>query len=449
MNESERDKPNSPLAQIASGILDDADRDTLLRYVRTLIRSEQIIDSVYDLQKLLEQIMRESEQAVDAETSSLLLFDPEANDLWFEVALGPFGEQIKKIRLPVNESSIAGSAAIRGEPVNISDVRQDPRWNKGIDEQTQFVTRNLLAVPMYRQDRLIGIIEVINKRGDGPFTQSDINLLIMVASLAAIAIENAQLYQSNLHAERLAALGQAVAGVSHYIKNVLTGLKGSITLIESAVREEEYQILDRAVTVLKRSYGRIAELVKDMLTFSKGRDPEPVPTDPNHTLLEIFDLMVEGARSKGTEIVIDLADTVPLVLMDREVLEKVVMNLVENGIEAIAERKQHDFDLAGQLAVRSVYNSEMYAVFVSDNGVGIPDWEIPKIWTPFYTTKGTTGTGLGLAVSKKLVEDAGGTLRVESMRGAGTTFTLTLPAIPIDSGIGAYHTHLHEEGRHS
>jgi signal transduction histidine kinase len=416
------------LVHVTTEVLETSDRETLLRFAKTFIRVEQIIDSVHDLSVLLERIMRESELAVDAETSSLLLYDTDSNELAFEIALGPKGEEIKKIRLPLDENSIAASAAIKCAPVNILDVRLDPRWNKKVDEQTQFVTRSILAVPMMRQDRLIGIIEVLNKRGEGGFSDSDINLLVMLASLAAIAIENAQLFRKNLQAERLAALGQAVAGVSHYIKNVLTGLKGSITLIEVAVRDGDYHILDRATMVLKRSYGRIADLVKDMLSFSKGRTPEPVPTEPNQVLLEIFDTMVESARNKGIEISMHLDPAIPCLLLDREVLERVVLNLVENGLEAVYERRQSEFQIEGQLRISSRYSEGVLSILVEDNGVGIPEWEIPKIWTAFYTTKGTSGTGLGLAVSRKLAEDSAGSLQVSSTLGEGSTFRLRLPA---------------------
>lgn len=417
----------------ATDIFEAADHPTLLRLAKSFARVVEIIGSVYDLRHLLELIMRESERAVDAETSSLLLYDTDSNDLAFEIALGPKGDEIRKIRLPLDENSIAAVSALRRAPVNIPDVRKDPRWNKNVDEQTQFVTRSILAVPMLRQDRLIGIIEVLNKRGEGPFTEEDTKVLVILSSLAGIAIENAQLYQRSLQAERLAALGQAVASVSHYIKNVLTGLKGSITLIESAVHDEDYHILDRAVNVLKRSYGRIADLVKDMLSFSKGRNPEQVPTDACQVLLEIHDMLIESARNRGIAIATDLEANTPILLLDREVLEKVIMNFVENALEAVYERQQIDHQVEGKVTIRSRYRDGELAIEVEDNGVGIPEWEMSKIWTAFYTTKGTSGTGLGLAVSKKLAEDVGGKVRAVSNPGRGATFIFSLPALAVDS----------------
>ncbi len=225
----------SQLFHFAPDALEGADRDALLRLVRAVVRVGGIIDSVHNLSSVLELIMKESEKAVDAETSSLLLYDPETNELIFEVAHGSKGDEVKKVRLPLDENSIAGTAAMNRSPVNVTDVREDSRWNWTVDEQTRFFTRNILAVPMMRQDRLIGILEVLNKKNGSSFSNEDINVLLLLGTLAAMAIENAQLYEKNIQAERLAALGQAVAGISHYVKNVLGGLEGSLTLVENAM----------------------------------------------------------------------------------------------------------------------------------------------------------------------------------------------------------------------
>ena len=418
----------NPFHHLACNVLEVAGREELLRLTKTFIRVEQIIDSVYDLSRLLELVMRESELAVDAETSSLLLYDNDTEDLYFEVALGPKGSEVKKVRLPVDEESIAGYSALHQVSVNIQDVAKDRRWNRRVDERTQFRTRSLLAVPMLRQDRLIGVIEVLNKKGGGPFTEEDVNILMVLACLAAIAIENAQLYQKNLQAERLAVLGTAVANISHYIKNILTGLKGSITLIDAAVKEKEYGILERATLVLRRSHARIENLVKDMLSYSKGKDLNPVETDVNRVAREAHDLMVESAGDKEIDIDLVLDESIPPLMVDPELLEGVLLNLLTNSIDAVYEQMQINSNLKGKITITTRYRDENLMLRVEDNGTGIPEESLPKIWNAFYTTKGGSGTGLGLAVSKKLVEESGGTLDLTTKPGCGTSFDILLPA---------------------
>lgn len=425
---SETGRTPSPFEQLAPDALETTDREALLRLVRAVIRVGGILDSVYNPSQVLEMIMIESERAVDAEASSLLLYDPETNELTFEVAHGGKDEEVKKVRLAIDENSIAGTAAMTRSPVNVPDVRYDPRWNWTVDETTRFFTRSILAVPMLRQDRLIGILEVLNKKGEGGFGSADTNILMLLGSLAAMAIENAHLYQKNLQAERLGALGQAVAGISHYVKNVLGGLEGSIAVMDTAIQSQDFPTLERVNDVLKRSIGRISDLVKDMLSYSRGCQPKPVPTDPNRIVLEVCDLIAVSPNAKGIEIIPETGMEIPDLLVDQEILERVVLNLVTNAVDAILQKRTEDTDIDGKVRVKTSYTTGTLTVTVEDNGVGIPEWEVAKVWGPFYTTKGSSGTGLGLAVSRKLTEDSGGTLQVVSTPGEGSVFTLTLPA---------------------
>ncbi|MCK6496307.1 GAF domain-containing sensor histidine kinase [bacterium] len=421
----------SQLFHFAPDALEGADRDALLRLVRAVVRVGGIIDSVHNLSSVLELIMKESEKAVDAETSSLLLYDPETNELIFEVAHGSKGDEVKKVRLPLDENSIAGTAAMNRSPVNVTDVREDSRWNWTVDEQTRFFTRNILAVPMMRQDRLIGILEVLNKKNGSSFSNEDINVLLLLGTLAAMAIENAQLYEKNIQAERLAALGQAVAGISHYVKNVLGGLEGSLTLVENAIREPDHDTLDRAIDVMKRSCGRISDLVKNMLSYSGARQSDAAATDANQVILEVCDLVALSQNARGIEINSEIDKRIPTLLTDREMLERIVLNLVRNSVDAVLQKKNDMQDFAGKISVRTGYLSGALMVTVEDNGIGIPEHEQLKIWGPFYSTKGSSGTGLGLAVSRKLAQDCGGALRCVSSPGSGSVFTLSIPAQPV------------------
>jgi signal transduction histidine kinase len=416
----------SPLEHFSTDVLENADRESLLRLIRAVVHVGGIMDGVYNQAQILELILRESERAVDAETSSLLLYDAETHELTFEVALGIRADEVKKHRLLIDENSIAGAAAMTRSPVNVPDVRYDPRWNWTLDEQTRFLTQSILAVPMLRQDRLIGVLEVLNKKEENGFSSQDTNILLVLASLAAMAIDNAQLYQRNLQAERLGALGQAVAGVSHYIKNILSGLEGSVAVIDSAVKNGDLSMLDRSHDVLKRSVVRISDLVRNMLSYSKERKPEVTLTDPNQVLLEICDLVAVSPNCKGIEIIPELDASIGNRHLDHELLERVVLNLVTNAVDAIQMKRSEDTDVEGKVYVRSRFIMGVLSVTVEDNGIGIAEWEIPKIWGPFYTTKGASGTGLGLAVSKKLTEEAGGSLRVVSTPGEGSVFTLNI-----------------------
>jgi signal transduction histidine kinase len=177
------------------------------RKLSTLYEVGRTISSTLNLQEVLDLIMVKAVEILDAEAGSLLLLDERGRELIFQVAIGPTGKQLLDRRLPVG-TGLAGAAAQEGQAIIVNDVKADPRWNVTVDESTQFVTRSVLAVPMVSKERVIGVIEVINKRSDPGFDEEDASLLTAFASQAAVAIENARLYSTTdqILAERVCEL---------------------------------------------------------------------------------------------------------------------------------------------------------------------------------------------------------------------------------------------------
>jgi two-component system, NtrC family, sensor histidine kinase KinB len=158
-----------------------------------LLEVARLLSSKLELSELLTTVLELASRVVDAETASLLLLDEAAQELYFDVALG-LGDDLSKVRLPLGQG-IAGSVAQARKPAVINDVRADPRWSPKMDEQTGFVTRSILAVPILLKGRLIGVIEAINRRG-GPFGGDDVEAFEAFASQAGVAIDNARLFAS-------------------------------------------------------------------------------------------------------------------------------------------------------------------------------------------------------------------------------------------------------------
>jgi signal transduction histidine kinase len=158
-----------------------------------LLEANRILSSTLNLSELLRQILRLATDVVDAETSSLLLYDEAKDELWFDLALGEQETQLKQIRLKMGEG-IAGAAAHTRATQIVNDVQTDRRWAKTVDGRTQFQTRSVLAVPLLYQGQLRGVVEAINKRGGG-FTADDAELLEAFAAQAALSIENARTFE--------------------------------------------------------------------------------------------------------------------------------------------------------------------------------------------------------------------------------------------------------------
>jgi signal transduction histidine kinase len=399
------------------------------RMLGTLMRVNQFIASVTDLPELLRRIMQESERLLDAEASSVFLYDEVTDDLYFEVVLGEpeVVQRIRGIRIRVSEGKgFAGECALTRQPINCSNAQEDPRHNPAGDKLTGFKTRALIAVPLVHKEKLIGVLEVLNRRGGGAFDDDDLRIMGIIANQAAIAIENARLIESNIHNERLAAMGTAMAGISHGIKNILTGVRGSASLIEFALSQAPPNIdmIQETWPILVRNERKISELIQDMLLYSKRRDPELEGASICELCREVSDLCLERANLAGVALELDVPEEDPLeTAIDVKAMHDCVLNLVSNAIDATPSGDEAFV----RLSCSRADDGKHILIRVEDNGTGIPEQIQKKIWEPFFSTKGKKGTGLGLAMTRKTIEEHGGAISLLSKEGEGTTFTIYLP----------------------
>ena len=383
----------------------------------TVLEIAQEITSVLDLDALLDRIMEETTKALKAERSSLYLVDEERNELWTKVAQEISGV----IRQPIG-AGISGRVAQTGETLNIPDAWECPYFNKEPDIRNRFRTKSVLCMPIRtRLGEIIGVLQVINKR-EGLFTLEDERLLAGIASHAAIALENAQLREEALRSERLAAIGQTIAGLAHCIKNILNGIQGGSYILERGLRKGDLDRLSRGWEMVKRNNAFMHELVLDMLTYAKDREPETAPTDVNALCRSVCELMAEKAREHGVEIVWTLDSLLGEVIVDPKGIRRCLLNLVSNAVDACAEK-------GGRVEVSTAEadGHGCFRIVVSDNGSGISKEDQAKLFQMFFSTKGSKGTGLGLAVTHKIIGEHGGTLTVESEPGVGSSFIIYLP----------------------
>jgi len=400
-------------------------RDAMGRVFDALHDVNRMFAAVTDLDELLRLIVEISERAVEAEASALLLYDPQREDLYFRVARGLRGnhEQLKhRLRLPLGKG-LAGHAARTRSSVNVADAQQDERFYPLADKISGLVTHSVVAVPMVGHDDLVGVIEVLNKRGADRFTDIDVEALEIFAQQAALAIQDARLVEANIQAERLAAVGTAVESLSHYAKNILAGLAAGCELMDYALENDKIEAVAEGWRLHKRTIARLSVLVADMLAF--GHVPQRAPLRRSCSIARLIkDIMDEHAplfKQKEIEIATHI-EAVPEAYVDRNALRHVLSNLLSNAVETAP-------DTGGRitLTLNRIQGDDIMCITVSDNGPGIPQDMLTQVFEPFFTTKGSHGTGLGLAVVRKIINEQGWLLEVQPEQPSGITFRLEIP----------------------
>jgi signal transduction histidine kinase len=275
---------------------------------------------------------------------------------------------------------------------------------------------------MASSDRMWGAIEVLNRIDGRPFTAADQELCETISGQAAIAIENAMLHESLLAKERLAAFGTAVAGLAHCVRNVLTSIEGGHFLIEQGLEKDNLGPVKQGWQIVSRNARLMHDLVLDMLSYAKEARPEYQLADINRLVSDTISGIGSKLQREGVTVSWAPDDGLPEVEIDRTAVQRCLLNLVTNAAQAIDGIENAEI----RVRTRRV-DDTCFAIEVTDNGRGIEPENIDKIFQPFFTTKGSKGTGLGLPVVKKLIEQHGGSISVDSEPGKGTRFTMTLP----------------------
>ena len=267
------------------------------------------------------------------------------------------------------------------------------------------------------------------QRAANKFSEEHLKLMIAIAHQAALAVEDTSYYSAMVQAERLAAMGQTIATLSHHVKNILQGIRGGSYLIEEGLRAEDSEVVRKGWRIVEKNQEKISSLVMDMLTFSKEREPDVVPANINAVVVDVVELMETRAADVGVELSHKRGEDAPELMFDPEMLHRAILNVVTNAIDACEKVEQ------GRVSVTSHFSQseDRVRVVVEDNGHGMALDEVKKVFSVFESRKGSRGTGLGLPVSQKILREHGGDVVVDSSPGAGSRFILEFPAVLAES----------------
>lgn len=301
------------------------------------------------------------------------------------------------------------------------DAQADDRFNSS-ESIIASKVRSAICAPLIVRDKVLGVLFVDTTHNLRQFSKEDLEFVMIVANETGVALAAIRMHKEAIHRQRLAAVGETVAHISHNVRNILLLSQGGAELLTAALAKEDMGRAKDAWQVVSRGIERIGTLVRDMLEFSSNKQTDLEEVNVNELICSIAEDIEEKLVAKSVSLELDLDEGIGPRRLNEIGLQRTLMNLIVNSLDAIGHQQ-------GRIEVSTTLREDKAVVIViRDNGSGIPQDKLEKIFFPFYTTK-SQGTGLGLPMCKKCVEDMGGRLICESQENVGTTFIIELPLL--------------------
>lgn len=396
----------------------------LIRLVEISLR----LNSTMDPEQLLQSIIQSATELLQCEAASILLYDEASQKLHFAAATGADPKKLAEIPVP-KDRSIAGAVFRENTPILVADVQEDPRHYDLVSEETHFITRNLLGVPMRIRDRVTGVLEALNKT-KGHFDRDDADILSIIASQAAVAIYNARQMQAlqNAYAEIQRAdemKTRFLALASHELRTPLQHILGYGSILKQSTDDH---VTEAAAKVVEAAH-HMKDIIDTMTNLELIRRGE-MSTEFQQTTIQ--NVMDKALQTKLQAIKLHghqfewLVPLHPILLnADIEKLPQVFSAVFDNAIRFTPD--------GGRITVQAEQKTGVIEITVSDTGIGIPPSELENIFKEFYQveqhlTRTYGGLGLGLSVARGIVNLHGGKIWAESAgENEGTAVIIQLP----------------------
>ncbi|MDK2972390.1 MAG: hypothetical protein PWP23_2145 [Candidatus Sumerlaeota bacterium] len=382
-------------------------------WLGSLRRASEELLLIEDPKTQLFKLLRLFVSQLKVDRCSIMLLDDDSN-LRLEAGIGLPGEL--KIGTVITPQPNSVSAWVL--------ERRQARLVEGtLDPTASRIGRRALSAisaPLIAQDHLIGLVNFSSFDPARRLSSSDLAAAQVFASMLAMAIQGHRLFQENLAQERLSTIGRTMAHVSHSIKNILLIFNGANMILKKGVESNNLQMARDGCLMTERATRRLEGLIMDLLDYSKERKPDLVPTDVALLLQNVKETYFEPIRREGHSL--EVSCTIDrTVLLDEHRLQLALFNLISNALDVMTA--------GGRIRLKAFERKETVVFRIIDDGPGISEENLPHIFEPFYSTKGSKGTGLGLAMVRKFTEENEGRVTAENAPGAGLAISMELPLI--------------------
>ena len=435
------------LPGFGGGKKDGGDIQQKINKLHSLLGIAQVVNSTLDIGKLLITLMEQVTKVVDAEAGSIALLDEVTGELVFDVALGEKGEELKQVRMRPGEG-IAGWVIKEGKAAVVNDVTKDPHFFPRADQVTKFKTRSIMAVPLKIKDKVIGVMEAVNKRG-GIFDDEDRQMLEAFSAHAAIAVENARLYarcerrgrdlmelnkqmqetqNRLLQSERFSAIGEVAGNIASQLVSPLKAVAQGLAELQKKLAEIKIDL--PLVEKLAAENEKMMGLLSSMVSFSAKEEKKEIKATSDVAEALGQAVVVAEAKFAAQKVGIkkQVAPHLPPVYGNTAELAAAIGGVLDYALGMLVSPNELTI-LVSYLKGMKVPEAPKLTNFVeirfSDNGRGIAPDSLLRIFDPAFTLEEKT---IGnLAVPKKIISSSGGQLVVDSFEGTGSTYTIRLP----------------------
>lgn len=403
-------------------------RGSAIRHLRIIYDVTAIISRTVDRDELLNQVMDLIFREFTPDRGFILLqSDPAARPDPVVIRYRERPRTLDEGHIPVSRTIVQHTLR-KGEGILATNAMNDQRFRSG-DSVMRYGIRSAICVPIRTGDRIFGVIHIDSSVANFSFSEEQLRLMAAIGMHTGLALQTAELIRARVGTERLAAIGETVASLSHSTKNILQGLRGGADAVELALNKGDLKMARDAWPIVARNLDRIYSLTMNMLAFSKHREPEIELENLHAIVAEAVELVQEACRKRSIAIIQDLDESMPPIPADPGMIHQALMNLLTNAMEAVSDRK-------GVITLRTRFDAAQHRaeIHVGDNGPGVPEPMRDLIFEPFQSTKGQRGTGLGLAVARKLAREHGGDITLatpaegDGAAKGGALFILWLPS---------------------
>jgi signal transduction histidine kinase len=382
------------------------------------------------VKEVMDLAVEKSTQLINAKGAILRILNPETSQLELGASYGVEDRHLSKE--PVPKEDLINDLCRQNKFIIIDDILHDPRvqFPKGkLDEGIQM----MLDLPLTLGTNILGIIRLLfsEKRA---FREEELDFLVSIAEQCATAIDKERLIEAQrsqydhlaLQTEKLSALGRMAASIAHEINNPLAGILLYSTNLAKKVPEEGP--LKKGLEIITNETIRCKNIIEELLEFSQDKEPKKTPNNINDIIEKALSILENEFRLQHITVEKDLSSDMEKMLLDVNLMEQVFVNIILNAVEAVKDK--------GVITICSqmMPNQLSGRVEITDNGCGIPQENLGKIFEPFFSTK-KKGTGLGLAVSYGIVQNHQGTIKVFRKPEGGTCFIIEIPSAQTASAI--------------